>query len=253
MLADHADRICTAFAVDFEPQFGVAVANAADAIYGKYKPAEVNAHPPVAYFYRWPEERKFLLIGHQRVAWQTLGLSAWRDHLNDHAGVVRMALTVIGAERLKRIGFRVTAFFPLEMSHAEMTDLLFGSFLVPKQDLKEVGGEVTDSLVQLEGKHHGFEYLFRISPMTRQQSSDGFLASPNLEQFIQKKFLDSGIKDFHDRITQSDSLWFDLDLFQKDVKVDVVDTFLRESLGAAEAVGDACVRRLKSKPIKKGK
>ncbi len=253
MLTDHADRIGTAFAVDFAPQFGVKVANAADEIYVKYEPAEVNAAPPVTYFYRWPADQRFLFMSHQRIAWHTLGLSWWREHLNEHGAVVRTALNVIGVQRLKRIGFRVSAYLPLEMSHAEMTDLLFGSFLVPRKNLEEAGGEVTDSLVQLEGKHHGFEYLLRISPMTKQQISDGFLALPNLEQFMRNKFVDSGIKDFYDRITQSDSLLFDLDLFQKDLQVDVVDNFLRESLCAAEAMADVCVRQLRSKPVKNGK
>jgi hypothetical protein len=253
MLTDHADRICTAFAVNIEPQFGVKVANAADEIYCKYKPPDVNSRPPTAYFYRWPDERRVLIMTHERVGWQTLGLSWWRDHLNDHAGVVRSALDVIGTKRLKRIGFKVTAYLPLEMSHSEMTDLLFGSLLVPKRDLEELGGDVTDSLVRLDGKHHGFEYVLQVSPMTRQQVSDEFLSSPNLEQFIGKKYLDAGVKDFHDRITQSDSLLLDLDLCRKDVQVDVIDNFLRESLSAAQAMADTCVRQLRSKPLKKGK
>ena len=199
MLSEHADRIRTGFAVDFEPQFGVTVAKAADEVYRKYKPAEAGSQPLVAYVYRWPEERRFLVIAQQRVVWETLGLSAWRDHLDDHTAVVRTVLNAVGAKRLKRIGFRVMAYLPLHLSHAEMIDLLFGSFLASRQDLEGVGGDVTDSLVHLEGKHHGLEYMLWINPSTRQQVSEGFLASPNLDLFIQRKFLDPGVKDFHEQ------------------------------------------------------
>ena len=92
MLTKHSSRVCTFFAVDFDPRFGPEVSSAASRVYEEHKPPQVKAVPPLTFLFGWPETRNLLTTAHSRVAWQTLGLSTWNEGLNDHLAVIRTAL-----------------------------------------------------------------------------------------------------------------------------------------------------------------
>jgi len=250
MLSEHADRVCTFFAVDFEPHFGVKLGSIAEEIYAEHKPTRISVTPPVAYNFAWPEDRILMILGFQRIAWQTLGLSAWQKNLKRHSTVMKSALEAIGAKKLNRIGFKVQAFLPLSMSHAELSQLMFGSFLVPAEELQDVCGEVDDPLVQIQGKSDDLQYSIVFSAMNSQQITEQFMHVPNLEHFRSHKFLDTIVKGFHDGIAKGDCFYLDIDLFQRDVSADALGRFIENSLNKCDEIAGACVRRLKTQPAK---
>lgn len=250
MLTKYADRVCTFFAADFGPHFGVKLAEAADEIYANHKPQRVTAHVPFRYIFGWTDDQVLMILNSRRVFWQTLGWSAWRDRLKEHMALTSSVLKRIGVETFERIGFRVQAYLPLEMSHAELSHLMFGSFLVALDELREVCGEPNDPLVQIQGKKDDFEYVLFLTGMNKEQISTGFLQTNNLDYFRNDKFLDTTVKETHETLTRSDCFYFDVDLFRRNVGVETLASFAKESLAAAEQLANACVQRLRCQPIK---
>jgi hypothetical protein len=248
MLAKHGSRVCTFFAVDFEPRFGVELSNAAGLVYEEYRPPHYKAALPLAFVLSWPNTRKVLSITHNRVAWQTLGLSTWSDGWKEHMATIRTALKSMHVSAFKRIGFKTVAYLPLSMSHAEMCELMFGAFLAPEEDFAQVHEGARDPLLQIEGESRGLKYILVVTPFDKKQASRNFLSLPNLELFLENKYLDQGVKDFHDRVTESDCFLVDIDLFRVDVEADCLEDFLKASLATAEQVTTSCVRRLRSQP-----
>lgn len=250
MLSKHADRVCTFFAVDFEPHLGAKLGTVAEQIHAERKPAKTSIAAPVSYTFAWPDDRILMILGFQRIAWQTLGLSAWGEKLEEHASVMKSALNALEVEKFNRIGFKVEGYLPLGMSHAELSQLMFGSFLVPAEELHDVCEEVDDPLVRMEGKRNGLQCLVTLCAMNTEQVSRQFLHVNNLEHFIQHKLLDTTVKDFHDGITRDDCFYFDIDLFDRDVSADTLDSFMKTSLATCEEIANASVRRLQSQPVK---
>lgn len=251
MLTKHPNHVCTFFAADFQPHFGMKMAEAADKIYAERKPQHVVASAPSQYIFRWPDDRDLMVLNFQRVFWQTLGFLPWRDRVSEHVALTKIALQAVGVDKLERIGFKVQAYLPLDMSHAELSQLMFGSFLVSTDELEDVCGEASDPLVQIQGKRDDFEYTLILSGMNEEQISTGFLKTNNLDYFSNDKFLDTTVKEFHDNLTRSSCFYLDIDLFHSNVDVDTLETFIRESLTAAEQLAEACVQQLRSQPIKR--
>lgn len=157
----------------------------------------------------------------------------------------------MGVKSLKRIGFKVSAFLLIGMSHKEICDLLPGSYLAPKMELEPVCGKLEDAWVQLHGGYKSLKLQLVIAPMTREQTSQQFMATPNLEQFLEPKYLDTGVKDFRDRLA-SDCFFLDVDVFRTDVPTNELLFFLKEALEGVEKVAENAVQRLKSMRPKRG-
>ena len=250
MLAKNADRTCTYFAIDYEPLVGPKLGELAGQICAKYKPDNLGMAIPTAYSFGWPGKKSLLTMGVKRIAWQSLGLSQWQERLKDDGAMFRSSIEVLGVKEIKRIGFKVTAFLPLQMSHAELCNLMFGSFMAPLEELETVLGHPKDPLFHVEGEYDGFEYLLDLTAVSKAQITQAFHSIPNLDHFVSDKFLDCSLRDFHDRIAASDCVSFDIDLFQKNVAAASLETFLKSSFSKAEEMADKCVRRLQCKPLK---
>lgn len=252
MLKDHSNRIRTYFAVEFEPCLDARVAEAAEKMRAQFSPEEVTARVPLAYLFRWPTERYFVTLDVRRIGWQSLGLAPWADNLARHLDMIRVGLDTMGVREFTRIGFKVSANLAMSMSHEELCDLMFGSFLRSSQDLGQIFGEGADPLLQIQGEKNAFKYILILTPMNPQQIADNFRQYGNLEHFLKDKFLDTGVKVFQERIASSDCFYFDIDLFQRAVSADRLGQFAKSSLAEAEDLGDMCVRRLQSQPIPQG-
>lgn len=253
MLKKHSDRICAYFKVDYAPQLGTRLGEAGDTIYKELNPPQFGLGTPSAYVFAWPRDRYFLAVDFQSVFWQGLGLTHWDENREKHVKTIGTALDTLGVAKLKRIGFKVSAYLPLEMSHQELCDLMLGSFLAPREEWTDAWGDFVDPWISLEGERDGLKYVAAVSAMNTQQIASVFRQHKNLERFVEDKFLDTGIKDFHDRITASDCLFFDIDLSQSDVDVNVLDSFTRDSLARSAELAEWCVRRLRSQPAVGGK
>ena len=245
MLESHSKRICTFFAVDYHPQIGYAtkLSEAVQSIQGKLN-APHWGFGQAAYVLRNPEQRFLLTMDFRRIGCQTLYLDTWEKGLDDYGSLVRMALDKIGIKTVKRLGFKTVAFLPLGMSHAEMCDLVFGSFLLPASDLQDIANDPEDALVQIHGSYKNMKTVLVVAPMTVEQAARQFMATPNLEHFIEPKLLDTGAKEFRDRL-DSDCFFVDVDMFRTDAQVSDLPFFLKDSLQGALHLSEQAVRRLR--------
>lgn len=249
MLDKQPNRVLTFFAADFGTQLGPNVAAAAQRAYTSFDPLHTNFVPLVQYKMVGKDGRRIFTLTHNRAAWGTLGFDAWTGNQEACISIITEIRNELGVEIYNRLGFKVVAYMNLEMSHDEMCDLMFESFLLSKRDLNGVFGEARDPLIQIEGNYEEFDYVAIVAPMNREQMSKSMMSLPNISDFRAEKNarLDSGVMTFHDEVVRHDSLVFDVDFFQRDVAVSRLRQFARESSSAAQAMSQSCVDRFLSR------
>ena len=251
MLEENSERICTVFVADYEPEIGFAtkLSDAAEAVQAKFA-APHWACGAGGYLLRKPKDRLLFNLDFRRVFCQTLGLEIWKKGHDDYGSLVRIVLEKVGVKSLKRVSFKISAYLLLGMSHAEMTDLFFGSFLLPAKELEIVCGKPDDAYVLLHGRQKNMKLHLTVNPMTVEQAAQQFMATPNLEHFLEPQFLDTGVKEFKDRLA-APCLFLDVDLFRNDCPVTDLPFFIKDSLEGAQQICEQAVLRLKSlKPRK---
>jgi len=164
---------------------------------------------------------------------------------------VDSAFAALDVSTVHRAGFKVVAYLPLQMNHAEASDLMFGSFLAEKDMLSLVLGERLDPLVLIEAEFSGFKYVLQLTALTPEQASRTFLGLANLDKFVDQRLIDTSVKEFHDRIAHADCMLFDLDLFQNEVPAAKLREFAKSALDCAETIAENCMRHLCSQPGKR--
>jgi hypothetical protein len=252
MLKKYPDRVFVNFGLDFEAQIGYArkLSEAAEAVQGRLA-IKKWSYTTERYVLRVVEKRYYLSLDFARFGFTGLGLDAWMSGLNDHVALFRLGLEKMGVQKLKRAGFKAQAFIPLDMTHAETCELMFGSFLVEAKELESICGKPEDLLVQLHGNYKGLKTQTIIAPVNAEQSAQSFIANGNLELLIEPRLFDTGLKDFRDRIAK-DCLLVDSDLSRTDVTPDAIQAFAKDSLEAAGQIAEATVYRLKRMLTKRG-
>jgi hypothetical protein len=251
MLKANPDRVCTFFAADFEAAVGMElkVPKAAEALQSRLKAAHWGIAPG-KYLLRDTARRLIAGVDFHRVFFQTLGLDPWQKGIDEHGTVIKQSLQELGVSRLKRIGFMTQTYLSLGMSHKEMVDLMFGSFFAPSNDLKEILGQPEDCLAQLHGERDKIKFQLIVAPMTTEQCVQNFMQLTNLEAYVEPKLLDTGVKDFKDRLA-ADCFYVNLDLSRNDAVLSDVTLFLKQSLDLADKITDGAVQKLKSLRIRK--
>jgi hypothetical protein len=241
------------FAADYQPEVGFMkrLPDAAEILRAALKTQNWGTTAASGYFVRDLTKRLFFTIDLQRLGGQAIGVQAWESSLNDYASAFRHILEQLGVKTLKRIGFRVQTFVPTGMSHAEMVDLSYGSFLAPAQELKDICGKPEDALAQLHGAFEDMKLQLIIAPMNSEHVNLQIGAVPNLEHFLESRFFDSGLKEFRERV-MSDCLFIDIDLSRQNYNYADVLVFMRESFRAADTVATLAIERLKSLRKKRG-
>lgn len=245
MLKEHPDRVFVNFAVDFDAQIGYArrLSEAVEAVHGRL-PTKQWACTTERYYLRDIEKRFVLSLEFARIGFTSLGLDTWTTRMTEFVSLFKLGLDTMGVEKLKRVGFKTQAFIATGMSHSEMCDLMFGSFLVEAKELENVCGKPTDTLVQLHGTHKGMRTLTVITPANSEQSAQSFMANPGLDLLVEPKLYDTGLRDFRDRIPK-ECLLIENDLFQLDPAPSDIQGFARESLEASEDIAEAVIFKLK--------
>ena len=239
MLSKYASRAIVFFAADFEPVLGPGPASAAEELRKAYHPTglAVSAN---AIGLRWPAGARVPRSFQQPRPNPDPGAGHLEEGAGQWISMVQKVLDVLESEKVKQVGIRIVVHIPLDMSHAEMARLMFGSFLVPIEEFEQVIDDPGDPLLQINGRRGPLECQIILTAANKTQISQGVLQVPNMEAFLSERFLDTGVKDFHDRISSSDSLVFDVNLSRKGVMSSDLGGFPEECLRAADAIGEAC-------------
>jgi len=253
MLKDHPERACAYFAVDYQPEVGFPrrIPEAAEVLQAKLKTLTWGISNTGGYFFRVPAKRLFFTVEWQRFYAQSIGVLAWQSNLNEYGALFKTVVEKIGAKTLKRIGFKVQAFLPTGMSHAEMVDVMYGSFLPPAKEFESLCEKPEDALVQIHGTQGNMKLQLIVAPMNEEQAGLQVGMIPNLEHFLEPKFFDTGLKEFRDRVV-GNCLLVDMDLYRQNIDYGELPSFVKESFAAADRVATATVLRLKSLRSKRG-
>lgn len=245
LLRSHADRAVTVFWAQFDPQIAYVkkLSNVVEAVLKKSK-ATHWASTAEKYLIRETNKKFLYVFDHQIFYCQTLGLDPWIAHLDDHIEVMLTAFSKMEVTRVKKLVFQVIIQLPLEMSHSELCDLVFRSYLVDREELTAIHGKMDDVLLQLHGNYKGIRSQTILAPQTIEQSRMSFLSTGNLELFVEPKFIDTCVKEHYERIS-IDCLHLRLEMVKEDVAISALRSSLDDSFEGVEKITDGTVMRIK--------
>jgi hypothetical protein len=249
MLSEIADRVCVFAAFDFDLVPMGRVDTAFEAIYDRVKPTWMAASP-VHYLLRLPERHCLLDLGVKRLSWSLLGLTHWMNHLEDYVNISKYAIEKLRVENIKRIGFKVLSFIPLNMNREEMSRLMFGTFLADRDSLVPVLDNPDDPFVQFHGKKGNLDYVLTLTAMSKADIINTIRNIPNFAHFREDKYPEDNLRSFHSIITSQECFYFDVDFSRTDRPPSDLNEFLPFSLKEAESLAKACVDYLQAKPLK---
>ena len=246
MLKENANRSVCYCTIDFKPRvdFARRLVDLASEVERKIN-TDIWHATAEKYVFRVLDEQYLYVFEDRRIFCQCLGLSGWADHLDQHMAIIETGLKALGVDRIRRAGFLVQSWFHLGMTHAEICDLMYGSFLPSISELTPIFGKPEDLLFQVHGSDKGIKARTTLAPQTSEQAVETFMRTANLEAFLQNKFLDTRVKDFHDSLA-TDNLFVELDFHLQDFPAHSLGSFVRDSLERAEAISEASIFRLKS-------
>ena len=252
MLKENSHRACAGFVAEYEPQvdYQARLPGAAEAC---RKKLEVKhwVIGPVAVL-RDIEKRVLLTISHRNIGLHFLGAASLQSDVSLYSAVARLGLEKMAVRKLKRLGMKIDLFLPLQMSHEELVKLMFGTFFAPAQELESLCGKIDDGMVMLHGSRSGMKLVLQVAPVTAEQATNWLMAFPNLEHFLDPKLLDTGVKDFKDRIAE-ESVMLDIDLSRLNADLEDLPYFFSNVLKESEAIADEVTRMLKALPATGGR
>jgi len=247
MLREHSDRVLTFFSATFELRIGFLsrLYKAAEALQNSIKARHWSIGRGA--MLRDIDRNMLFMLDHQNLAAQALAYLAWESRVDELSPAFREALKGMDVKKVKRAGFKTVAYIPTDMTHPEMVELLFGSFLPPPNEFEAICGQTNDALVQLHGVREGMSYIVTVAPMTVEQATGSFQAWPNFEHYLDDpKWFDDRLKLIREKITSSDCLYVDVDVSKMDVDPTELSFFMQNSLKACDDATAATVNKLKS-------
>lgn len=233
----------TFFAADFPLDFGNKLPGCAAAFHATSKPDEVQFRSATSYTFQWWKQKKFAIlqsIPSTRIAFQTLGLDVWRDGLKDFKEYTKLVASELGAAELKRIGFKVVVMFQQSMTHDEMSDLFFGTFLSQKEEWQNVCDSPTDPMIQMSGIVEGMKLVLVVTSQSPDQALAQVTALASLDRYVKNHVEDSTALDFAKKIVVNPSFMVDLDLSKDKIQVSEFEEFVDTSLRAADRIIASC-------------
>lgn len=239
MLPKFANRCLTHFAADFKNTFGVGIPEAAKKLADEYEPKRVgfndNSNP--GHTLMWPEECRTLVVGVTRVAYQTLGWVAWTEHQD----MVKRAISLVchkpEVNEFTRVGFKLQAYFPQEMTVEELCDLFFTASFTTNPELARIIQPPHDAGLLIVGQRGEFQARMESTPLNGDGTSESFLAQKHIRNFASKLYADDRIAEFNARIKASPSLLVDIDIWKHNVPIAQADSIIRQlTTEAASAV-----------------
>ncbi len=238
------------FAADFPTDFGNKLPACAAAFNAKFKPDDLQFRPSTTYTFQWWKQRKLAILQNvpgTRIGYQTLGLDVWRNNLQEFVEYTNLVAGELAAEECKRIGFKTIAFLPQTMTHEEMSDLFFGTFLSSVDTWRNICESPNDPIVQLNGTIDGMKLVLNVTPSTIEQTLTSVTSQGNFDKFVKSHVSDSTAIDFARRVTVNSAFMVDLDLYKDATPTSGVAEFFDASLNATDKIIASCKNTFLSK------
>jgi hypothetical protein len=201
-----------------------------------------------AIVFRNLDQRHIRIVSFNSLSFQTLGLAGWTEVLQEHIDVASISLERLNVDNVARLSLKCSVFLDMKMTHPEMFDAMFGSYLMPHRDLKGIGTELNDVLLSLFGKEGDDNFQLSIAPQTPEQSASSFNSWPNIDSFNDVRQQKVNTPEIVSRITRP-NLMVELDLYRTEQAVSHTPAFMRDSLVRADKLVRRVVNRFLSMPL----
>ncbi|MGO8805846.1 MAG: hypothetical protein ACLQO7_04480, partial [Candidatus Bathyarchaeia archaeon] len=172
MLAENASKTSIQYALDFPLQLGSGSGEIANRIMHAWgQPSAFTVMANAFMQLRWKDSLQAFDLTPNRILWQSIRFSGFIDGDNreKHFSLIAAAADVLNLKVFKRVGIRVSSFLSLEMTHAEMCRLFFGTILAPLDSLESALGQPKDPYIKIDGTYDKCDYVLNLSAMTEEQ------------------------------------------------------------------------------------
>lgn len=229
----------------YEPLMGFArkLPNAAEAVNKKAKMPHWVANP-TNFTLLAPEQLFFYRFDFQTVYCQTLGLDPWITRIPDHTEAVLTAFQKLDVNKLKTLSLKITTQIPLQMIHAELTELVADSYLLNPSGLESTYGKIEDLSLTIYGRRKETKCVTMILPQTIEQAKAAFLGIGNLDVFMDPKFVNTSVHE-HMRRISTDCLTFVIDVSRDDAQLNSLHSFLDGAFEWMEEIVEETVLKIK--------
>lgn len=250
MLAERSQSIVVLVRVSFDAniRFLQVVANGAEKFLALTGMKEWQSNGQNILFRR-KDDPVFFYLDHTGGQCGTLGFNTW---LKNKETTLKLFAELCREYKLGTVALemRLYCFFDLQMTHAEMGDLMFGSFLPTRESLPECFATPKDGQAVFESDSANRFFWFEIGPLTVEQTSSRFTSIPNMGIFSVSPLLDTTIEDFH-RPIRKENLHVCLRIKNKNIPVEKLPQELSAIESEADRVISDAVNFFRSVPSKK--
>ena len=244
MLIDRSEQQMIWIALDYpaEPSHTFRVLEAVEVI-KKATGADKFAASQGTLLVRQPKERILWYANAGRIGFHALRMGMRGELVQRVSRMVTSALKSLKIDKLKRIGLKTITYAPLQMTHAELVTLMFGTYAAKADELQSVAGDFDDMNLQLYGSRRGLKYILQLNPQSAEQVDIQTRADPYLEFFLDDRWNDSFVRTLLADVAR-DCLQVDVDLYTNDVSIDGIDYFLAQAGAATDEMTEAAINRL---------
>jgi hypothetical protein len=184
-------------------------------------------------------------IHFNQVVFQSLGFDAWEKRLSLVGETALDAFEELQVKSIKRLDIRAQAYLDLQMSHSEMVDLMFGTFLNYRGGLSSFG-DLDDNAVIIMGTSSGFKFRLHVLPQTEEHVKTSINAIPNLDFFGEDRLTDTQVQLFFSKVLGSDRLCVDASIFAESEPPSAVPALVKRSASLLDEIVGRAVRFLRS-------
>jgi len=245
MFKDNRNRVCALVVAEFEPKVShLGRRNSAlDAAQHHMQSAiwQLSAGRAVL---QSIDAQSFFLLDLRQAFFQSLGMNGWSKE--QVIGTFTDALRELGVDRITKAVLTTRVFFSTGMLHAEMVDLMPGTYLAPAETLDKVVDNLDDAYVKLNGTYEGCKVALEFAPMNPQDTEASIMATNNLQLFVKNALIDSRVKDFREQMGSDPTLFVQVELSRDNLERGGFSGFVNQALTGAEVMTDRAVRHLKS-------
>jgi hypothetical protein len=182
-----------------------------------------------------------------------LTLKPWQDAATAVAEAASAILSTLGVTELLRINFRGTGFLDLGMSHEEMVDQLFGSYLPERAQFAGLGTKLYDQIVGLWGERDGRRFRLQLTPQKGEDVVTTFKNIPNLGAFTDDRLAETQVQDAAFAVGSGPAMNVDAEVFAEKASVTQAPVFARDGLKWVDDLTSDAMDLFRSIPRRKGK
>ncbi len=248
VLSERSQHIVVIARLSFDPniRFLQVIANGAEKYLSITQFPEWQSNGQHILF-RSKEVPFFFHVDYRSVQSQSLGYNEWTKQKPKVLKFFSQVLHDFKIEVNLELEFQVFCFLDTKMTHTEMAELMFGSFLPLKENLPKSLLESDDGRAVLEINNRNRSIHVAIGPLTKKQAVDKVNAVPNLAVFNSELELRTTVDGFR-RSVERECLEVYLLVKSKGFHPSKLETEIDAVEREADAIVSECVSFLRAVP-----